>query len=275
MGEDSLDRIDPARLALFIPAHLKAFKLDLFNRVGAAIASKGGRIVRGDFAVLGALPSHMVPVIGCTPELRPLIDEWREQGRDWVYWDRGYCRRVFATDLPTGENGGYYRWHVNRFQLGEILEVPDDRWCSINTELWPWAKVGRHIVVAEPSPTYERFHGIEGWTQRTIEVLKKVTDRPIVIRDKEQQRFGRKLHEDLAGAHCLVTHASNAAVEAVIMGCPVFVHIDSAAVLVGNPDLREIEFPAYPNRLPWVRSLAYSQFNERELVDGTLFRLMR
>jgi hypothetical protein len=35
-----------------------------------------------------------------------------------------------------------------------------------------------------------------------------------------------------------------------------------------------LEAPAYPDRQPWLNSLAYSQFDERELVDGTLWRLM-
>ena len=80
--------------------------------------------------------------------------------------------------------------------------------------------------------------------------------------------------QDLDGAHCLVTHGSNAAVEAAIMGCPVFVHPDSAAALVGRTDLADIERPIYPGRQAWVNALAYSQFNERELVDGTLWRLL-
>jgi hypothetical protein len=212
--------------------------------------------------------------VGCTPELRPYIDRWKAEGRNWIYWDRGYARRVFATDLPTGDRGGYYRWHLGGFQLRRIAVRPADRWDALTTPMRPWAKVGRHIVIAEPSPTYERFHGIEGWTERTIAELKTYTDRPIIRRDKEQQRQGRKLREDLKGAHALVTHGSNAAVESVIMGCPVFVHSDSAASLVGRTDLKDIEQPLYPDREPWVRSLAYSQFNERELIDGTLWRLL-
>lgn len=203
-----------------------------------------------------------------------MIQRWRASGRRWIYWDRGYNRRVFATDLPTGEDGGMYRWHLGSFQLQALRDAPGDRWAATRTEPWPWAKGGRHIVVAEPSPTYQTFHGVEGWTERTLAALKAVTDRPIVVRDKEMQRFGRKLHEDLAGAHCLVTHGSNAAVEAVIMGCPVVVHPDSAAALVGLTDLAAVETPLYPDRAPWLRSLAYSQFNERELVDGTLWRLI-
>jgi hypothetical protein len=265
--------IDPATVAFFRPDGLRAFKNQLFDRTGRAIQAKGGAYVTGDFALLDHKVSKgRIPIVGCTPELRPYIDRWRSDGRTWVYWDRGAFRRVFATDLPTGTDGGFYRWVVNGYQMREIRDVPADRWLAAKTPLWPWSKPGRHIVLAEPSATYQRFHGIEGWTEQTLADLKTLTDRPIVIRDKEMQRFGRKLHEDLAGAHCLVTHGSNAAVEAVIMGCPVFVHPDSAASLVGLTDLNEIETPIYPDREPWCRSLSYSQWSEREMVDGTLWR---
>lgn len=266
--------IDPASVAFFVPAELKAFKRRLFDRIGEKIARAGGRVIVGDHHALDRLPADVAPIVGCSPYLKPLIAGWRQSGRRWLYWDRGYNRRVFATDLPVGENGGMYRWHVGSFQMQTIRDVPDDRWRATKTDIWPWSKGGRHIVVAEPSETYQRFHGIEGWTAQTVATLKRMTDRPLVVRDKEMQRFGRKLHEDLAGAHCLVTHGSNAAVEAAIMGCPVFVHPDSAAALVGKTDLTEIERPIYPDREPWLRALAYSQFDERELVDGTLWRLL-
>lgn len=266
--------IDPANVCLFVPGHLKAFKLNLFNRIGATIEKSGGGIVRADFAALDRLPDDIIPVVGCTPELKPLIDGWRARGRYFLYWDRGYFFRVFATDLPPGKDGGMYRWHLNSFAMQQIRDVPDDRWKRNPTSVWPWQRTGRHIVVAEPSETYERFHGIQGWTERTVAALKQLTDRPIVRRNKEMQRSGRKLHEDLAGAHCLVTHGSNAAVEAVIMGCPVFVHQDSAASLVGRCDLARIEEPIYPDRQPWLNSLAYSQFDERELVNGDLWKML-
>ena len=50
--------------------------------------------------------------------------------------------------------------------------------------------------------------------------------------------------------------------------------MNSAAALVGKTDLAEIERPVYPDRLPWVKSLCYNQWNETELVDGTLFRML-
>lgn len=269
--------IDPSKAALFIPPKLSPFKNDLFERVGKTV----GRVVRYDFDALARLSDDIVPIVGCTPELRPLIDGWLKSGRAWVYWDRGYCRRVFATWLPRGENGGFYRWHVGSYQLKAIRSCPDDRWRSLlpgnkvdprPTELKPWRKAGKHIVVACPTPTYERFHKIEGWTDRTLRDLARITTRQIVVRDKESKR---PLQDDLDGAHCLVAHGSNTAVESVIMGCPVVVDATSAAALVGITDLKQIEKPAMPDRAAWLNALAYSQFSERELVDGTLWRLMR
>jgi hypothetical protein len=270
VGEGKLG-VDPKKVCLFIPPGLQRFKLNLFERIGGKI----GSVVRHKFDDLLALPDDVIPIVGCTPELRPLINKWQETGRAWCYWDRGYMRRVFATDLPTGDNGGFYRWHLNAFQMQSIDDVPDDRWRKMKMEMWPWAKDGKHIVVAEPSPTYARFHGIENWTEQTVKQLEQLTDRPLLLRDKEMQRFSRKLHEDLKGAHALVTHGSNAAVESVIMGCPVFVYPGSAAALVGKTDLAEIEEPAYPDREPWVRSLCYNQFNENELVNGTLWKMLK
>lgn len=259
--------VDQSKVALFIPPGLQDFKQRLFDRIGAKV----GRVIRHDYEALQRLPDDVLPIVGCSQPLRPIIAQWRSQGRPWAYWDRGYARRVFATWLPRGENGGFYRWHVGSFQMQCIRDVPGDRWQALKIEVKSWAKGGRHIVVAQPPMTYATFHGISDWTHQTVAKLAKLTDRQMVIRDKETKR---PLAEDLKDAHCLVTHGSIAAVEAVVMGCPVFVHPDSAAALVGQTRLTDIEYPIYSDREPWLHSLAYCQFNEAELVDGTLWRLM-
>jgi len=263
--------VEARATCLYVPSGLRKFKLDLFNRIAAHVERAGGRVVRGDPQALAALTSDVVPIVGCSPELTPLIAQWRTSGRRWIYWDRGYARRVFATWLPRGEGGGYYRWHLNAFQMQRIRDVPADRWKSLRIEARPWSKGGRHIVLAAPTPTYARFHKIENWTEKTLDILARHTDRQIVIRCKESKR---PLDADLDGAHALVAHGSMAAVEAVVMGCPVFVDPDSAASLVGLTDLARIEQPIFPDREPWLRALSYSQFNEAELVDGTLWRLL-
>lgn len=264
--------IDPAQVCLFIPRELKKFKLDLFNHIGEKIKAAGGLTIRGDHTALDVLPPDVLPIVGAAPYLLPLVTKWRATGRPWIGWDRGYARRVFATWLPRGDNGGYYRWTLGAYQMRTIRDVPSDRWDELKIPVLPWRRGGRHIVVALPTQTYSISHpGVDGWVDRTLETLKTVTDRKIVLRDKESTR---PLQADLEGSHCLVAHGSIAAVESAICGCPVFVDECSAAALIGMTDMSKIETPVYPERQPWLNSLAYSQFNERELVDGTLFRLI-
>jgi hypothetical protein len=97
--------------------------------------------------------------------------------------------------------------------------------------------------------------------------------RPVHVRDKESKTPLDRELIDLR-AHALVTHGSIAAVEAAILGFPVFVDLSSAAALVGCTDLAQIENPVRPPREKWLHNLAYSQFTEKELCDGTLWRLL-
>ena len=263
--------LDPAKVALFVPSALARFKLDLFNRIGNEIVRQGGRVIRHDAALLDELPADVIPIVGCQPESTALITKWRIARRDFVYWDRGYARRVFACWLPRGTDGGYYRWHRNAYQLRQVGNYPPDRWAALKTDVRPWQRNGRHIVIAAPTATYARFHGLAAWTDTTLEALSRLTDRQLVIRHKETKR---PLQADLEGAHALVAHGSIAAVEAIICGTPTFTHPDSAAALVGHTDFAMIERPVYPERQPFLNALAYNQFSERELVDGTLWKLI-
>lgn len=264
--------IDPAKVAFWHPSGLKRFKEDIFVKIGAKIAAKGGRVIKHDERRLLDLPVDVIPIVGCHPPLKDMIADWRQAGKPWIYWDRGYCRRIFSTWLPRAERDtGFYRWEINGFQMQSIKDVSGNRWKALKTDVKPWQKGGRHIVVAMPTQPYSAFHGTERWTDQTIEALNKLTDRPIVIRSKESKV---PLWRDLEGAHALVTHGSNAANEAIIFGCPVFADKSCAASLVGLTDLNKIETPVYPDRQPWLNSLAYSQFEERELTDGTLWKLL-
>lgn len=265
--------IEPRSIVFYCAPGLRKFKQDLFDRIGATIQKAGGIYARCDLTHLRNVPEGMIPVVGCQPETTELIAEWRKTGQSWVYFDRGYARRVFACWLPRAKAGsGYYRWHINSFQQQTLWDAPGDRWKALDIHVQPWRKVGKHIVIAAPTATYSRFHRCESWIADTIDALARVTDRQLVIRHKETKR---SLQADLEGCHALVAHASIAAVEAVVEGYPVFVHPDSAAALVGRTDLKLIEQPVRPDRTQWLNCLAYAQYDERELIDGTLWRLIR
>lgn len=183
--------------------------------------------------------------------------------KPWVYLDHGYFRR--------GHFHGHYRMSWCDFQQRTIKPAPDDRWQRLNIEMKPWRK-GDHIVVVPPSDHVANIFGAHGWLDETRETLRKHTDRTLVIRRKDSQV---PLWTELRNAHALVAMNSVAAVEAVVMGTPVFVPEGSAAAPVGNTDLEHIEDPLYPEREGWAHSLAYGQFTIDEMRDGTAWRLLR
>ena len=266
-------KVNPDKVALFIPPGLKKFKLDLFERIGRKV----GKVIRHDYALLDKVPDDVIPITGCSAPLEPYYKKWIASKRTFIYWDRGYLRRVFATWLPRGERGGYYRWTINAFQMTDIWDMPNDRWRALNLadQVKPRSKGGDKIVIADTLPDYWLVRGLPvDWSHKMAEKLRAQTSRPIVVRHKESKT---PLADELADAHCLVAHGSIAAVEAVVMGCPVFVDRESAASMVGRIGFDDIEntyFPDDEERQAWLNSLAYCQYNEDELVDGTLWRLI-
>lgn len=180
----------------------------------------------------------------------------------WVYLDHGYVHR--------GHYSGHYRVTVNDLQQRHLIERPDDRWKALGVRLKPWRK-GREVIVCPPSDHFARTFGLQGWERYVLDALKKLTDRPIKIRRKtDNQSFPAAL----GNAHCVVASSSIAAVEAAVLGVPVFVDECSAAAPIGLTDLTKIEEPIYPDREPWAHSLAYGQFTRDEMKDGTCWRII-
>jgi len=128
-------------------------------------------------------------------------------------------------------------------------------------------------LVCPPSEFYSSVFGLEKWEKDTVEAIRQVTDRPIVIRPKSSA-LQNPFNSALRDAFIVVTHNSNAAVEAVIAGVPVCVSPVSAAYPMSTP-IAELERPRKPDRTAWAYSLAYSQFTIPEMKNGTAIRIIR
>jgi hypothetical protein len=191
-----------------------------------------------------------------------LIQESIERKQPWFYLDHGYFHR--------GHYDGHYRVTLGDFQQRQLIERPDDRWKALGVRLKPW-RTGREIVVCPPSDHFARLFGLQNWLTETLAILKCVTDRPVKVRRKTDNRT---FPVALGNAHCVVTSSSLSAVEALTLGVPVFVDPCSSASPVGLTDLTKIEEPIYPDREPWAQSLAYGQFTRAEMRDGTCWRIL-
>ena len=206
-----------------------------------------------------------------------IIKRCWEDSRPFLYMDTGY----FGNRPNPMNPHGWKVWHriaPNNFQHGEIIERPADRWLKHNIKPQARRKHGKKILIAAPDQKPCQVYGIElsQWLYNVQRTLKLNTDRPIVVRQREANRQNR-LQNDFTSAlddvWAVVTFNSNAAVESILAGVPVFVLATcSAAIPVANSNLENIDNPFFPDSdlvEKWCRHLAYGQFHNNELADGT------
>jgi len=199
-----------------------------------------------------------------------------EEGRDFYYIDTGY----FGND----KTKHYHRCVKNalQFNLPIWKDCPDDRFLKTGTQIRRYTP-GENILLCPPSQKALSYWNVnlQEWLDSTVEKLKKYTKRPIVIREK-QKRNVRTTEDTMEMAlqrdvHCLVTYNSIAAVEALILGKPVFVMGPNAAEPMANTDLSKINNPMMPTPEKVIQlccNLAYGQFTPSEMVDGTAWRIL-
>lgn len=184
-------------------------------------------------------------------------------GRQFWYIDNGFMNPA------NGRETGYHRI-TYKGMTPILMDDPEPR---LEIPLAPWRGIGWHIVLALPGDWFGRSIGFDmpEWIEAAPTRVRSFTKRRVLVRPKGTKR---PLENDLRGAWALVTHSSNAAVDAVRMGIPVFVEPTSAAAPVGNLDLGNLENPEMPDRQKWWRSLMNQQFTVDEMANGTAWRLL-
>lgn len=234
------------------------------------------RMVCGSFAAgCGAPivpPAPLLPgdvfMYGCLRGLRPTLSEAQRQGRRWIYADNGYFR--------PGHHHGFYRVTENAFQHDGSGDASVARWEALGLSIAPWRAAGRHVLVCPPSEVFAGLMGFDArrWLDETVQALNRSTDREVRVRTKANAPT-KPLAADMAGAWALVTHSSNAAVEALLAGIPVFCTAPCAAQRMGLSDLSLIENPACPDgREPWAWNLAAAQWTLEEMASGLCWRML-
>ena len=167
---------------------------------------------------------------------------------------------------------------------------------NIGFDLRPWRNDGNHILIClqRNGGWSMKGLGVVDFFKNTVNEIRKYSDRPIVVRthpgDKKALLYSKdivgknislsnnkSLEQDLKNAWASVVYNSSPSVASVIEGVPCFV-LDSEysqSADVANLELKDIENPNMPERLPWVQKLAQCHWNNTELANGTAWTHMR
>lgn len=178
-------------------------------------------------------------------------------------------------------------------------KVDPNRWMKIskdlNISLKDWRSKGDHILITTQRNGGWSMGGLDivEWLNKTIRLLRKYTDRPIIIRahpgDSKASIYlknnewkiskNANLLDDLKNCWAVITYNSSPGVVAAIEGVPVFVTdptpYKSQAFDVANTILKTIEHPIMPDRQTWIEKISMSHWNFDELHSGEAWSHMR
>lgn len=207
---------------------------------------------------------------------RKVIHDCEKKGRDYFYIDTGY--------FGNGKAKIYHRITKNNLQFQGALreDCPDDRWRNLGLAIQPH-RPGSRILICPPSDKAMMFWNLnlDRWLKDVMAQIKKITDREIVIRTKPARRDrinGDSLETALSqDIHCLVTFNSIAAIEALMLGKPVFTLGPNAAAPMANRDLNNINDPFMPcvdQVRVLCKNLAYNQFTSAEMRNGVAWSML-
>ena len=231
----------------------------------------------GQITTWGKTESTPTPVVLRGITKRKQMDACRAAGKDFYYIDTGY--------FGNGKKKLYHRITKNDVQnFGPVIERPSDRFDRTGVRLKKVRADGSKILLAPPSQKLLNLYDIdlETWLEQTLSEISAWTDREVVIRRKQgrsvrinDDTIEMALDQDI---YCLVTYSSIAAGEAILHGKPAITLGPNAAAAVCSTSISEIEKikrPSLDEIRAWAHHIAYCQFTEVEMRNGTAWRILQ
>ena len=215
------------------------------------------------------------------------IVECQKNNRDFYYIDTGY-----VGNFPSpGNTSGKKIWHrivKNDLQHFTSWNVPDDRWNKLITQdprlSWNgWKSYNQKILLVLPNPKACRYYDIDcdQWIAETTEKIKTYSNLPIEVRVKgarSERNHGYSIYSAFdTGVYATVSFNSIASLESVLYGIPAFISVPCAASPLASTDLSMLKDPYKPSLetiTKQCRTLAYGQFKEEEILDGTAWKIL-
>lgn len=217
-----------------------------------------------------------------------IFESYKKKGSKYIYIDLGYWnRKQYRSDY-----NGFHKCVLNaRHPTKYFQRNRDNRRITIDTpRIQSWAKRHKngHIVLAGMSAKGSASLGFQPmeWERRIVEKLHRITKRPIVYRPKPSWRGFTEINgtqisldtqpisEILIDAHALVTYYSNASIDALAAGVPIYT-VEGIAKVVSIDSIENIEnVESYMkcDRVQLLNDVSYCHFTKDEISTGVMFR---
>jgi hypothetical protein len=215
------------------------------------------------------------------------IVKCQKNKRDFYYIDTGYLGNFPSV----GNTSGKKLWHrvvKNDLQHSVPQNMPSDRWQRLVKQdprlQWSgWKNYNKKILLVLPNPKACRYYDIdcEQWIKETTEKIKIYSNLPIEVRVKgsrSERNHGYSIYSAFdSGVYATVSFNSIASLESVLYGIPAFVSVPCAASPLASTDLsmlKNLYRPSQETMTKQCRTLAYGQFTQEELANGTAWKIL-
>lgn len=256
------------------------------DAMAAGMKRCGVKVVRRTEAQYRGPEGDVAVFYGLEGKLLRALGDYPAEGGTAVHLDLGIWQRHAG-----GRYRGFHRVAVNgrwsQPHLSGIRRGPERlRRLGVAVEPWRHAPHGRILLAGMGEKAALHVgHAAEAWERRAIAAIRGVTARRIVYRPKPSWLGARPIEDvdyeapvrdiDWRDTWCLVTHHSNAAVEAIAAGVPAIVAEGPAAEMALRDPAR-VEWPWRPDgRAQWLQDLAWWQWDIAEMGEGSCWRWLR
>lgn len=253
------------------PSAHHRFFLEGLARHGIRAEIRSPQMYRpSDLAVFWAHKQHQI------------IQQQRDAGLDYLVMERGYFGDRFAmTSLGFNGLNGHAEFH-NQNSLG-------DRWQlhGVPVKAWKREGEGEVIVLMGQVPTdasLKNCPNYRAWIMQAADKAMHAYGRKVYFRQHPHPAasnfrpnlplIGGTLESALARAYAVVIWNSNSGVDAVLAGVPL-IAADRGS-MAASMSTRSIGDPLVrPDRYQWLNDLAYTQWTDREIMNGDAWNHLR
>ena len=278
-------------------------KVMLMDNFRAGVLANGDKVTEFKGKSLSTRKLDVGFVLGYTLEdnfRKQIINTLRSYNTPQVFVDSN----ILHYARPEHE---WHRYSLNSVYPNDGVYLFDDldrtKWETFskwhNVTMKPWRNKGNHILLLGQRPAGWNMFGNNqhDWITNTIDNIRKVSNRPIVIRmhpgDKHKNleiaKLKKQYHdtitisnatnirEDLNYCWCTVGYNSTPNVVSAIEGIPGYIEdpLHSWAKDVAFTDMQHLIEPLCPDREDWIHKIANIHWSNAEVKSGKLWAAIR